>query len=247
MATLEGFDYSWDRPNLGDMYRAGRRFAVRYTSYDRNGKNITRTEARANDLAGIYNVTSWENLPADALQGFNLGHTHAQVAGPMAAAAGQAPDRPIYFAVDFDAQPHQMAAIGRYLDGAASYLGGNRIGVYGGWATIDYMWKFRHAQWFWQTYAWSAGRIHVQAHIYQYSNHHNFGGADVDYDRSYKSDFGQWTAGAIPVVPPTLPGAGTDIATPWDYSGTVSGTGDDIGNLGGILTGQARALQGLRG
>jgi hypothetical protein len=49
--------------------------------------------------------------------------------------------------------------------------------------------------WGWQTYAWSGGAWESRAHIQQYQNGVVLAGHSVDYNRSIKSDFGQWLEG----------------------------------------------------
>src|ERR687887_27134 len=56
------------------------------------------------------------------------------------------------------------------------------------------------ATWFWQTRAWSDGKLHDRAHIFQFevdTEKHPVRafGAAVDFDRSLKADYGQWKIG----------------------------------------------------
>lgn len=113
--------------------------------------------------------------------------------------------RPIFFAVDFDASSGQEAAISTYLDGAASVLGKAGTGVYGGYTVVKHALDGDHCRWAWQTYAWSGGKWDTRAQLQQYSNDHVIGGVGLDYDRSTKSDFGQWRIGWTPSVDPTPP------------------------------------------
>jgi hypothetical protein len=102
-------------------------------------------------------------------------------------------DRPIYFSVDWDADSSDWAAIDAALRGAASVIGADRVGVYGSYATVAHCHAAGTAKWFWMTYAWSKGKEPpAYVHLYQYRNTQNIGGADCDFVRALKDDYGQW-------------------------------------------------------
>jgi hypothetical protein len=189
--VTEGVDYSWGRPDLGELFRLGKRFAIRYLSFDRTGKNLTRAEADRLVAAGLAIVSNWENAAGDQLGGYNRGVAHATEAARLHRACGGPPDRPIYFSTDFDASTSQLATCYRYLQGCADVIGWGRVGVYGGFRTINYM-RDRGVRWLWQTYAWSGGQWAAGAHLRQYRNGVRLAGADVDLDRAMKTDYGQW-------------------------------------------------------
>jgi hypothetical protein len=101
----------------------------------------------------------------------------------------------VYFSADWDATSGEQAAIDAYLKGAASVLGAGRVGVYGSFDVINRCKRNGTARWFWQTYAWSGGRLSGAAHLYQYHNGQHINGA-VDLTRALVPEFGQWHAGA---------------------------------------------------
>lgn len=107
-------------------------------------------------------------------------------------------DRPIYFAADWDASAGQQDEINAYLDGAASVIGRDRVGLYGGYGPVDRAFDAKKITFGWQTYAWSGGRWDARAQLQQYSNDHTINGVGVDYDRAVKSDYGQWRVGVSP-------------------------------------------------
>jgi hypothetical protein len=195
-------DYSWGRPNLAELARLGKRFIIRYVSFDRTGKNLTKAEADAARAAGLSIVTNWEWDRFDQLGGRTRGVEHAREADRLHRAAGGPPE-PIYFSTDFNATATQLATCYAYLEGAASVLGWGRVGCYGGRRTIDFM-ATRGVRWLWQTYAWSgfsplSGRFdedntrwHPAAAIHQYNNGVRVAGADCDLNRAMKTDYGQW-------------------------------------------------------
>lgn len=244
--AIEGVDYSWDRPNPHTLYTAGKRFAIRYLSYDTTGKNLTYAESNALFHAGLSVVCNWEYNVHDALGDHDTGVTHAHSAWVEATSVGKPPGRPIYFSVDFDASAAQLVKVAAYLRGCADEIGVYNVGVYGGYNTIDYCYKHKVADWFWQTYAWSGSKIHKQAHIYQYSNGHVIGGGKVDYDRAIKADFGQWNLVdpnpvTDPPPPPPLP-----QSSGWDYTDIITGTASQFLSVGTKLDQQTTLINGVR-
>lgn len=199
MASPEGIDYAFGRPSIAALKAAGVRFVCRYLSHSPS-KNLTHVEANELSAAGIWIVVVWETTAKRALDGYAAGALDAMDAQVMAQGCGKPEDRPIYFAVDWDAQPGQQAAINGYLDGAASVLGRDRVGIYGGYEPVSRALAGGHAAWAWQTYAWSGGRWAVDAQLQQYSNDHTLDGVGCDYDRAEKSDFGQWRVGVTPDI-----------------------------------------------
>lgn len=203
MVSIPGVDYAWTHPGGAALAAAGKRFAARYLSADAD-KNLTRTEA--NDLAahGVSSVVVWETTAKRPLAGRAAGISDAQTAIRQATATGMPPGRPIYFAVDFDAQPGQMATVMSYLDGAVSVLGRGRVGVYGGYATVRAALDGGHAAWAWQTRAWSAGRWDGRAVIRQGATQ-TIGGVSCDLNTALAADYGQWTPGHTPTEEDDMP------------------------------------------
>lgn len=202
-----GVDYAWGRPGVTALRAAGVEFVCRYLSHDTTGKNLDPGEATSLSNAGIWLVVVWETTFDRALGGYADGVADAKAAASQAAACGMPGDRPIYFAVDFDAAPGDQAAINAYLDGADSVLGSDsagrkRTGIYGGYGPVKRALDGNHAGWGWQTYAWSGGQWDPRAQLQQYSNDHTINGVGLDYDRPTKTDYGQWKVGVSPDVTP---------------------------------------------
>lgn len=193
-----GVDYAWGRPGASALKRAGAKFACRYLSHDTTGKNLTRAEADELSEAGLWLVVVWETAANRALDGKAAGTADAQAAAGQAKACGMPDDRPIYFAVDWDASSSQQSAINAYLDGAASVLGRDRVGLYAGYGPVNRAFDAGKITYGWQTYAWSGGRWDARAQLQQYSNDHTINGVGLDYDRAVKSDYGQWRVGVSP-------------------------------------------------
>lgn len=169
-------------------------FVCRYLSGF--SKDLTPAEARDLTAAGLDIVVVWETTATRAEAGHAAGVADARAALAEARRCGMPDGRPIYMAVDEDTTvgPHLTT----YFHGAASVLGLDRTGAYGGYAVIKGLFDAGLIQWGWQTYAWSGGRWDHRAQLQQYSNGHRISGADVDYDRATTSDFGQWRVGVTP-------------------------------------------------
>lgn len=188
-----GIDYSFARPGGAAIKAAGFSFVCRYLASSAS-KRITPDEAQDLRNNGLDIVLVFEDYANQALNGFNQGVADAKIALSQANAIGFPSDRPIYFAIDFDEAdtPLTNQEIYDYLDGAASVLGHNRVGVYGGYYVVKRELDNNHAVWAWQTLAWSGGQVDPRTHIYQNGNSAFGGGADID--ESLKDDFGQWPA-----------------------------------------------------
>lgn len=193
-----GIDYAWGRPGVHALRKAKVNFVCRYLSHDTSGKNLTLAEAWQLSGAEILLVVVWETTAKRALDGHRAGAVDAEDALKQAAACGMPDDRPIYFAVDFDASASQQGKINDYLTGTASVLGLDRVGIYGGYGPVKRALDADKARFGWQTYAWSGGKWDSRAHIQQYSNDHTINEVSVDHDRAMKNDYGQWKIAGPP-------------------------------------------------
>ena len=194
MAVAEGVDYAWSKPRASVLRSQGKAFACRYIGRNiDDGKMLTATELaslRGNGLDVVMNVEGTEG-------GFN-----SYAAGQDWARKGLAwlsdirltGNRPIYFSVDVGSP--NWSQVKAACQGAASVIGLDRVGIYGGYNTIAFVHDNNLAKWFWQTYAWSTfnGKLrwHPAAHIQQYRNGVKIDGADCDLDRAMQADYGQW-------------------------------------------------------
>lgn len=199
----EGVDYSGGWPPVAAMRAAGKTFVVRYVAAGVRGKEITRDEVGYWRAAGISIVIVYESTAGRALEGRAAGVQDAQVArDDVRNVGGPSDGGVVYFAVDVDTtSDSQRAAAVDYLTGAASVLGWGHVGVYGEYDLIGYVAAHCDCRWFWQTYAWSGGRLHPAAQLYQYRNAQTLGGVEVDLDRAYAPNFGQWPEGDTDMTP----------------------------------------------
>src|SRR6266568_5124398 len=215
-----GLDYVTGPP-IADMKAAGVSFVCRYTGYfsgyddthiaTPQGKCLTPGEAKALSAAGISIVSNWEWDGLTPLTGYDAGVWEAQEANKIHLACGGPASRPIYFSVDTDASGEQVAP---YFQGVAKAIGLPRTGAYGSYRLLKYLFDNNLITWGWQTYAWSGILVNGQwvtqweprAHIQQYQNGVSMSGHSVDYNRSIKSDYGQWRIGGQQIM--------IDITTP---------------------------------
>lgn len=160
---------------------AGMKFACRYlVPASMAWKRLTRTEAEFITAVGMKVVSVFQRGTSDVKGGSANGSRDGKAAYQEAALVGQPIGTAIYFAVDYDAQPSDYNAIESYLRAAARELPGYLVGVYGSYAVIEEMAKRGACERFWQTYAWSKGKLSKAANLYQYRNGQTLAGHTVD-------------------------------------------------------------------
>lgn len=241
----EGVDYSGARPSSICMYGKGKRFVARYFGAGGSWKHATAAEVRAHHAVGLSVVALVEGAIHDPLNGRAQGRSHATVGELAAKAAGMPQGRPLYFAIDWDMQPHQAGKVAEYLRGCADVITVNRVGVYGGYDTIEWAAKAGLAKWFFQTYAWSRGKWSGRNHFEQYNNGEIVCGGTVDLCRSKKVDFGQWPAPTQNIG--DAPGAPSDstVDTGWDFTPHVDSIAGAVGEVAQGLAAVTRQLNDL--
>ena len=191
---MKGVDYSSGHPGGAALAAAGMGFAARYVSHTAS-KNISLPEATDLAAHGVWTVLVWETAATRAGAGRAAGIADAHDALTQATAAGMPSGRPLYFAVDWDADPGTVDA---YFQGVASVLGLARTGAYGGYRVVKHLLDSQLVTWAWQTAAWSAGKWDSRAHIRQPATTVHINGVACDNDTSQTADFGQWMPGNSP-------------------------------------------------
>ncbi len=172
-------------------------FVCRYLSGGR-AKDITAAEYASLQSSHIAVVLVWETTATRASQGLAAGVQDAQAAIAEASTFGWPADRPIYFAVDYDAS---WDGIKDYFQGTAQVLGMHRVGIYGGIKVTEPARTIGAVGYAWQTYAWSGGGLGPSTQLYQFSNDHNQG-VNLDWDHALAADYGQYPyTPSMPVVP----------------------------------------------
>lgn len=191
--TLQGVDYSYSGPMTGvDARTNGLAFVCRYVSSPGQGKNIRQSEVDDFKANGVGIVIVFENGTSSALGGYAQGVSDAVAADGQVNSLGLA-GIPVFFVVDFDAQPSQYGALDTYFRGVAATLGVARTGAYAGYYPIKHLLDNSIIRYAWQAVAWSNGNIDPRVHIFQDAGA-TLAGVDVDRDRTICSDtdFGQW-------------------------------------------------------
>jgi hypothetical protein len=197
--TALGFDYGWGnrKEMAADLEDMGGSFVVRYLSPEAS-KNLTRAEADFWAGNEVDLVVVWESGGNRAKGGYDAGRSDGKAAANQALACGQPRERPIYFAVDFDANPSDVYD---YFDGVAGAIDPERTGAYGGYRVIKGLLDTNRIAWAWQTLAWSRDystkghplQWHPDACLRQIDNAFHAGrGQTVDRDYAMCDDFGQW-------------------------------------------------------
>ena len=198
MTVIEGADFSsavnsnWDALATS-LLASGKKFVWRYAVNDKSpsGRGITAAEYKAYVSAGLEVGLYWESTEGWMTGGKAAGISAAQNAQANLVAAGMPPTIPVYFAADFDATPAQQAQIDDCLKGAASVLGANRVGIYGGFYVVQRCSQNKSAAWFCQTSAWSGGQWFSGNHLEQYGYNHIIGGVNCDDVRAKQANYGQ--------------------------------------------------------
>ncbi len=204
IGPIKGVDYAWPpHPPVPALVLASVTFVARYLSTDPS-KNLSASERDQLLGAGLKIALVWETYAARILAGHDAGVSDAQAADGQCKALAMA-GIPLYFACDFDAGEANQALINGYLDGAASVIGRNRTGIYGGYWPVKRSLDAAKVTYAWQTYAWSGGNWDPRAQLRQVLNGVRIDGVSVDIDTAQATDFGQWPRPGTPPPPPPPP------------------------------------------
>jgi len=167
--TGQAVYYSWAWPGGRTIADAGYVGALRYlgdTSRDLSAAELAELHA-----AGLAVAIIWETVADRAGHGYAAGAADAGRANWYADRLGWPAGRPIFYAVDFDGTPEQVAP---YFDGVRS-VPGRPVGIYGSYRIIE---AFAGLPFRWQCAAWSGNgqgtggsiggrRLSAHAHLFQ--------------------------------------------------------------------------------
>jgi hypothetical protein len=103
-------------------------------------------------------------------------------------------DRPIYFSADWDTTDGYQVGINDYCRGAASVIGQENVGVYGGYWSVSRALDAGVARWAWQTVAWSGSNRDPRINIMQRNDlgYAYVAGVQCDIDEAKTPDCGRW-------------------------------------------------------
>lgn len=161
-----------------EFYNAGFRFVGRYFGY--GSKILEPDEAKAITGAGLRLLTVFENSAEDYLGGAENGTRYGQLAKEQAEALEMPKAGIIYFAID--TQPTDFDLTAEYLLAAEKAAAPYQIGVYGSFYTIEEMAKRGIGAAFWQSYAWSDGKLSDHSSVWQSSVESEEIGIQIDHD-----------------------------------------------------------------
>lgn len=216
MATLKACDYSYSRPSPRALYAAGVRGVGRYITDPNPGwKGISQAEYDRLTAAGLSVFFVWEDGPTAARLGRARGVADAQHAQRnLNRLSGPSNRRPVYFAVDYDANPDAVRA---YFEGVKSVIGKSRTGAYGSYRVLKALKGWGLISFTFQTVAWSgasrlSGMNVLQHDVDTAGNPVVFQGSHVDWCRTYTSNYGQ-KAVLLSAAKPVIPTAEQMLAT----------------------------------
>lgn len=191
-------DCSAGFPGAANIRDAGFAGAVRYIGFPDRRKCATAGELADFRRRGIGMALVFQDGTGDFLGGFGGGQANARRGRDHANAIGFPSSRPIYMAIDRDiVSAGDFDTVLSYLDGAASVLGRDQVGVYGEHDVIRRALEGGHARYGWQTAAWSGGRHYPGAHLYQRIGTVYVGGVACDINDILAADWGQHNYAAV--------------------------------------------------
>lgn len=251
-----GVDYSTRPRDWSAFARAlrtqGYTFVGRYLS-DRP-KGITQDEYQALRREGLDVYAYYETTAAAALGGFDRGVAHARDAFARLEAFG-ASQAPVYFAVDVDTTGPRVEP---YFRGVLSVTADrSRVGAYGGYHVIRWLFDQGLITYGCQTEAWSRVdgklRFDPRAQIRQYTLPKHGAptilGVSCDLTIATAADFGQWhrpEEDEMPIDVVHDPEAVQAAREKLEAAGLLSGRGhrsDDAASVGLVMVLCARLLE----
>ena len=208
-------DYSAGVPSAQSIRAGGYAGAIRYVSDRRPdanwmvGKPVKAGEVNALTAAGLQVVSCYQfgkGATADWREGREGGKRHATRGLELHRQAGGPEGRPIYASIDDNPTTTEINNLIRpYLEGWASVVGNQNLGIYGNTRVLDAMIGAGVGTWYWQ-HNWGspAGYVHPRAHLHQFEiDKRKVDGIGVDLNSILALDYGQWSlAGSVvPNIP----------------------------------------------
>lgn len=185
-----GFDYAYGRPSVQGIRNAGGSFVMRYLSTPGNKKNLDADEVQNLKSGGILIGLVFETTANRAMDGEYAGHVDGLAAVQQAQNLGLE-NQPIYFAVDWDAQPFQFDYVDSYFRGVRTTIG-DRVGCYSGYRYMTHVLDIGLVTHGWQTEAWSRGWVDKRIELIQRIGEVMVDGVSCDKDEAFNTNpFGE--------------------------------------------------------
>lgn len=202
MTERRAIDYAWQHPAPAAIKAGGYEGVARYISHSPD-KDITVAEANALHAQGLNIWLVWETTANRAGQGGAAGTQDVRDAEAKATALGYPTNVPIFYAVDFDANPQMVMPYFAAVAKAAK----RPVGVYGSLRVVEAVMKAGYAEYGWQTAAWSGGKLSQMAHVYQRVHPNGkIPGYTSGWDENVICrDFPVWTPKPAPAPKPPAP------------------------------------------
>ena len=182
-------------------------FFIRYLAGPESWKYFSKTEVENLKKAGFMIGSVFQEGKDGPKYGYSAGKVAANKAKQRAIALGQPKKSAIFFAVDYDAPKSDYNQFEAFLKGAQEILGDDYFaGVYGKFDVIEEMAKRGACKYFWQTYAWSKGKLSKYADLYQYKNDTMVNGINVDLNECFNPEifWGQYKEEVEQPEPPVV-------------------------------------------
>lgn len=232
----------------GNKYK----FIVRYLLPYNSWKRMTKAEADLIQKYGFMLASVFQEGKAGPAGGAAQGRSDGARAKAEAARLGQPKKSAIFFAVDYDAPVSDYPAFEAYLRAAQEAMGDDYyVGIYGKYEVIENMHARNACKYYWQTYAWSRGKLSPHADLYQFQNDVAKNGVNVDVNQCFNKDI-FWGIAANQTPPaPTHLECFTDVPIN-HYSansiqkaytkGKISGVGEKLFGFGQAMTREQLAV-----
>ncbi|MGV3464512.1 MAG: glycoside hydrolase domain-containing protein [Heyndrickxia sp.] len=164
-------------------------------------KALTTAEVKSIQDAGLKLISIFEkNSTKVSYFSEAQGIADAKDAYNYAKSLGQPKGSAIYFTVDYDAQTNDMAVIKQYIAGLNRTLVDYEVGIYGSYAVMVAIKGL--VKYYWQTYAWSSGKVADFIHMYQNKNDTRVSGIGIDFNE-IKKEPGAWNVEVKPADKPS--------------------------------------------
>lgn len=189
----QGFDTATklNKTTAQNLKNAGFEYAIRYLPTT-EWKSITKSEVDAILNAGLKLVSIYQcSNNKVSYFSYTRGKQDGQNAQKLAKELGQPKGTAIYFAVDFDVQPKDLQQILDYIKGLKETVKDYKIGIYGSYYVVNEVKKKAPVDYYWQTYAWSNGKVAEHIHMHQYQNGVKVAGILIDRNNIKKAP-GAW-------------------------------------------------------
>lgn len=154
-------------------------------------KSITLVEAEIIRASGLEILSVFERDEYRSKGGAINGAEDGRLAYQHVRSIFQPIGSVICFAVDYDAPPSQYDNIEAYLRAAATQIPGYKVGLYASYFVIEEMNRRGVCTFFWQTVAWSKGKLSQFANVFQRQIDVVKNGIGIDWNEQYKQG-GLW-------------------------------------------------------